>query len=297
MPQLNMNSHSPVVNVKQFDKMEFRLDHVNTDEDDSDVEECMQRRIPKIYKRLEKISPELQNKKSRHYMDFVPSEPMLSIHDQYKIHENILKLQNQIGMEIIQKNGQRKLGGPPPGWQGPVPGPGCEIFVGKIPRDIYEDEIYPLFRKIGEIYEMRLMMNFSGTNRGFCFIMYANPELAQRAIKELNNYPIRQNWFLGVVESVNNCRLHVTDLPSRIDAKTIIKKIWPVCEDLDKVYVFTSFNHSHSKHALITFKTHRSAAMARRRLLPERHRFFEKVDVRIEWAYPNIAVSNVQILD
>ncbi len=34
--------------------------------------------------------------------------------------------------------------GPPPGWEGPPPGRGCEIFVGKVPRDCYEDELVPV---------------------------------------------------------------------------------------------------------------------------------------------------------
>ena len=34
--------------------------------------------------------------------------------------------------------------GPPPGWEGPPPGKGCEIFVGKVPRDCYEDELVPV---------------------------------------------------------------------------------------------------------------------------------------------------------
>jgi hypothetical protein len=34
--------------------------------------------------------------------------------------------------------------GPPPGWEGPPPGKGSEIFVGKVPRDCYEDELVPV---------------------------------------------------------------------------------------------------------------------------------------------------------
>jgi len=46
--------------------------------------------------------------------------------------------------------------------------------VGKIPRDMYEDELVPLFEKAGRIYEFRLMMEFSGENRGYAFVMYTN---------------------------------------------------------------------------------------------------------------------------
>lgn len=50
----------------------------------------------------------------------------------------------------LQENGQRRYGGPPPGWDGPPPERGSEIFVGKLPRDLFEDELVPLCEKVRE---------------------------------------------------------------------------------------------------------------------------------------------------
>ena len=66
---------------------------------------------------------------------------------------------------------------------GQTPSKGCEVFVGKIPRDLYEDELVPVFEKIGKIYELRLMMDFSGSNRGYAFVMYTSTSDARRAVK------------------------------------------------------------------------------------------------------------------
>lgn len=150
-----------------------------------------------------------------------PQESFLD--ETYKNQQSLLELQERLGVNIVQKNGQRKLGGPPPGWTGSPPGAACEVFVGRIPRTVYEDVLYPIFSQVGEIYEMRLMMNFSGTNRGFCFVMYTKPEHAQEAIRKLNNYQIGHGWCLGVVKSVNNCRLHITELPSSTETKALIE--------------------------------------------------------------------------
>lgn len=107
--------------------------------------------------------------------------------------------------------GQRKYGGPPPDevFKGTQPGIGtevCEIFfcvtllvglccsvnksfslqvfVGKIPRDLYEDELVPLFESAGAIWDLRLMMDpLSGQNRGYAFITYCNKDDAQKAVK------------------------------------------------------------------------------------------------------------------
>lgn len=126
------------------------------------------------------------------------------------------------GFPMTQVNGQRKLG-PPPGWTGPIPDPSCEVFVGKIPRTIYEPELYPIFQKIGQVYEIRLMMDFSGTNRGYCFVMFSKFEYAQRAVRELNNYEIRPGRRIGVVASINNCRLCIGQLPTDIEPKLVIE--------------------------------------------------------------------------
>lgn len=50
----------------------------------------------------------------------------------------------------MQENGQRKYGGPPPGWDAAPPERGCEIFIGKLPRDLFEDELIPLCEKVSQ---------------------------------------------------------------------------------------------------------------------------------------------------
>lgn len=62
--------------------------------------------------------------------------------------------------------------------------PLCQIFVGKIPRDLFEDELVPLFEKAGPIWDLRLMMDpLSGLNRGYAFVTFCTKEAAQQAVK------------------------------------------------------------------------------------------------------------------
>lgn len=82
--------------------------------------------------------------------------------------------------------GQRKYGGPPPGWEGNTPGAGCEVFCGKIPKDMYEDELIPLFERCGTIWDLRLMMDpMTGTNRGYAFVTFTTRDATQRAVQEV----------------------------------------------------------------------------------------------------------------
>ena len=62
--------------------------------------------------------------------------------------------------------------------------------MGKIPRDLFEDELVPLFEKAGPIWDLRLMMDpLTGLNRGYVFVTFCTKEAAQEAVKLVNSPP------------------------------------------------------------------------------------------------------------
>ncbi|CAN0162691.1 unnamed protein product [Bubo scandiacus] len=146
------------------------------------------------------------------------------------------------GYNLIQENGQRKYGGPPPGWDGPPPERGCEIFIGKLPRDLFEDELVPLCEKE-----------------------------AKNAIKQLNNYEIRNGRLLGVCASVDNCRLFVGGIPKMKKREEILAEMKKVTDGVVDVIVYPSAADKTKNRgfAFVEYESHRAAAMARRKLLPE----------------------------
>lgn len=99
------------------------------------------------------------------------------------------------------------------GWDGPSPGARCEVFISHIPRDIYEDQLIPLFSSVGPLWEFRLMMNFSGQNRGFAYAKYPSSYLASAAIRLLNGYLLQPGWQLYVRHSVEKRQLCIGELP------------------------------------------------------------------------------------
>lgn len=91
-----------------------------------------------------------------------------------------------------------------------------QVFVGKIPRDLYEDELVPLFESAGPIWDLRLMMDpLSGQNRGYAFITYCNKDDAQKAVKlvssmagYLEKLKLYDNWnFLNIALFISNITL------------------------------------------------------------------------------------------
>lgn len=100
--------------------------------------------------------------------------------------EKIKEILNRTGYKLDVTTGQRKYGGPPPDWEGEPPASGCEVFCGKIPRDMYESELIPLFEKCGTIWDLRLMMDpMSGQNRGYAFVTFTTREAAQEAVRQV----------------------------------------------------------------------------------------------------------------
>nr|XP_060634426.1 RNA-binding protein 47 isoform X1 [Anolis sagrei ordinatus]XP_060634427.1 RNA-binding protein 47 isoform X1 [Anolis sagrei ordinatus]XP_060634428.1 RNA-binding protein 47 isoform X1 [Anolis sagrei ordinatus]XP_060634431.1 RNA-binding protein 47 isoform X1 [Anolis sagrei ordinatus] len=204
----------------------------------------------------------------------------------------LIQLMERTGYNLVQENGQRKYGGPPPGWEGLHPPRGCEVFVGKIPRDVYEDELVPVFETAGRIYEMRLMMDFDGKNRGYAFVMYTQKYEAKRAVKELNNYEIRPGRLLGVCCSVDNCRLFIGGIPKMKKREEILEEISKVTEGVLDVIVYASAADKMKNRgfAFVEYESHRAAAMARRKLMPGRIQLWGH-QIAVDWAEPEIDVD------
>ncbi|XP_062927671.1 APOBEC1 complementation factor isoform X2 [Mobula hypostoma] len=206
------------------------------------------------------------------------------------------------GYSLVQENGQRKYGGPPPDWEGPPPERGCEIFIGKLPRDLYEDELVPVLEKIGKVYELRMMMDFNGNNRGYAFVLFTNRQEAKDAIKQLNNYEIRNGRLLGVCASVDNCRLFVGGIPKTKQRDEILAEMKKVTEGVVDVIVYPSAADKSKNRgfAFVEYDSHRAAAMARRKLLPGRIQLWGH-PIAVDWAEPEVEVdeetmSSVKIL-
>ncbi|XP_053495959.1 APOBEC1 complementation factor isoform X1 [Ictalurus furcatus] len=206
------------------------------------------------------------------------------------------------GYQLHQENGQRRYGGPPPGWEGPPPERGSEIFVGKLPRDLFEDELVPLCEKFGKIYEVRMMMDFNGNNRGYAFVTFSTKQEAKNAMKQLNNYEIRNGRLLGVCASVDNCRLFVGGIPKTKKKEEILAEMKKVTDGVVEVIVYPSAADKSKNRgfAFVEYESHRAAAMARRKLLPGRIQLWGHA-IAVDWAEPEVEVdedtmSTVKIL-
>ncbi|XP_030645888.1 synaptotagmin binding, cytoplasmic RNA interacting protein, like isoform X2 [Chanos chanos] len=202
----------------------------------------------------------------------------------------IKALLERTGYTLDVTTGQRKYGGPPPEstHSGAQPTIGTEIFVGKIPRDLFEDELVPLFEKAGPIWDLRLMMDpLSGLNRGYAFVTFCTKEAAQQAVKLCNNSEIRPGKHIGVCISVANNRLFVGSIPKSKTKEQIVEEFSKVTEGLNDVILYHQPDDKKKNRGFcfLEYEDHKTAAQARRRLMSGKVKVWGNV-VTVEWADP-----------
>ncbi|XP_035017117.1 dead end protein 1 [Hippoglossus stenolepis] len=168
--------------------------------------------------------------------------------------------------KLIQVNGQRKYGGPPEVWQGPIPGANCEIFISQIPRDIYEDQLIPLFSSVGPLWEFRLMMNFSGQNRGFAYAKYSSSALATETICMLDGYMLEPGSCIKVSQSIEKRHLCIEELPATTRQEDLLKVLRVMAEGVQKVSL-TAGPGIEGVSATVRFSSHYTASMAKKMLV------------------------------
>lgn len=188
------------------------------------------------------------------------------------------------GSEARQQFGQR-ICGPPSDWAGPAPPRGSEVFIGNLPRDLYEDELIPVMEVAGVVYLARIMMDFTGATRGYAFVTYADPEAAHRATTSLNRLEIRPGRFIGVYHSFDNRRLFLGNIPKTSTRDEVMRQVKMHTEGVLDVTVHG--NHKDPKknrgYAFVRYETHRAATIARRKLL--------EINGHLSKAYPRVTVD------
>ncbi|OXA44824.1 APOBEC1 complementation factor-like [Folsomia candida] len=250
----------------------------------TEVEE-EERELPETFSRIvvgenaERLDPR-SSVLAREQRDMQNMEKLLT-----KTFEELGALADATGMPIIQENGQRTFGPRPNDTRTPMKG--TEVFVGKLPKYMNEAHVYNVFRPIGEIYQIRLMLDFNGHNRGFCFVQYYNTEDAKWAIATLNHYEIAEGRPIGVTGSVDNCKLFIGGIPKDKSEAEIFLELSRVTDNLVRVLAKAGRTSEtvNRGFAFAEYESHKDAAMARRKMIPGKILMWGKL-VHVDWAEP-----------
>ncbi|XP_029021831.1 dead end protein 1 [Betta splendens] len=183
--------------------------------------------------------------------------------------------------KLTQVNGQRKYGGPPEDWHGPTPGEGCEIYISQIPRDTYEDLLIPLCSSVGPLWEFRLMMNFSGQNRGFAYAKYSSPAVASDAVHQLHNHMLEPGVCLNVRRSTEKRQLVIGELPATTRQEDLLKVLQGLAEGVKWLSLKIEPGLK-GVSAIVAFSAHHTASMAKKRLVEVFKKQFN-LTITVKW--------------
>ncbi|NWT24903.1 DND1 protein, partial [Cardinalis cardinalis] len=195
--------------------------------------------------------------------------------------------QKETGIELVQINGQRHYGGPPPGWVGGPPPAGTEVYIARLPQDIYEDTLIPLFASVGVLYEFRLMMTFTGMNRGFAYARYASRQDARSAIATFHRFQLRHGCAIVVCWSTQKRELLVRGLGASVSQQELEATLQRVTEGIYSVTLHTSPSQKQARLAVLKYKSHQAAALAKKALM-EGNVSLGEAKMRVEWLDPQL---------
>ncbi|KAG8391488.1 hypothetical protein BUALT_Bualt01G0192900 [Buddleja alternifolia] len=100
-----------------------------------------------------------------------------------------------------------------------------EIFVGGLDKDATESDLRKVFSEVGEITEVRLMMNpQTKKNKGFAFLRFATVEQAKRACAQLKN-PVVHGKQCGVTPSQDSDTLFLGNICRTWTKETLKEKL------------------------------------------------------------------------
>uniref|UniRef100_UPI00358FCED1 probable RNA-binding protein 46 n=1 Tax=Myxine glutinosa TaxID=7769 RepID=UPI00358FCED1 len=198
---------------------------------------------------------------------------------------------------VTQINGQRKCG-PPPDWEGSPPPRGCEVFIRNIPHDAYENELLPLFHPVGRIYEFRLMMDYTGSTRGFAFVNYSHEREAISAIERLDNHTLRPGHSIRVLMSMDKRHIYIGGLPQDKCKMEILERLNWVTDGIEDVILGPvddrATRPTNYGFVYVQYISHDKATMARRKLMRYPFYLWDKL-IDVQWPDPG-EVAMVQDL-
>ncbi|CAL8267442.1 unnamed protein product [Boreogadus saida] len=195
---------------------------------------------------------------------------------------------NENNISLSQVNGQRRYGGPPDGWAGPAPVDGCEVFISQLPEDVFEDLLIPLFSSVGRLWEFRLMMNFSGWNRGFAYATYGSAGEAAQAVRRLHGHRLGAAKQLCVCHSTQKRQLCVGELPGAVEQPNVLQVLRALSDGVESV-ALKSGTDIKGVSALVVYESHHAAAMAKK-VIREGFKKHCSLTVSVKWHYSSTKV-------
>ncbi|KAK3028701.1 hypothetical protein RJ639_038954 [Escallonia herrerae] len=167
-----------------------------------------------------------------------------------------------------------------------------EIFIGGLDKDTKEADIRKVFEEVGEIFEVRLLVNAkTGKNKGFAFVRYSSAADAKKALTKYHTVEIcGKQCGTSPVEGNDTIFLGHIDKKWKSEDGIGIEKIDKVTVKADPNNV--EFNRG---FAFVEFETNKDAQNAFYKL-QKKDVFGKHMKIKVQWAEPLIEPDDEELL-
>lgn len=195
-------------------------------------------------------------------------------------------------LNTVQINGRRirtldKFLGSPPDSD-------CELYVNRIPRHYAEESIIQAFQRFGQIYEVRFMLDFDKSCRGYCYVRFVDQRAALRAKEVMSHFITEPFKTLKVNFSYDKCRLFIGNIPKEIDYNQIESELRIMFPKIKSILMRNKIdlpeNAKNRGFVFVDFFTHEDALEVKKLTTPGRIRKWGR-DLRVVWANPECPID------
>ncbi|MCO5563375.1 hypothetical protein L7F22_017016 [Adiantum nelumboides] len=171
-----------------------------------------------------------------------------------------------------------------------------EVFVGGLDKDATEDDIRAAFQPVGDVIEVRLMMNpATGKNKGYAFVQFATAEQAVLAATNFSAMQIRGKEC-GVLPNQDNDTLFIGNISRDWKPSEVLQKLkeFGVNGIEELTLIGDPQNEALNRgYAFLELATHYDAVNAFQRLQRPGVMFGYDRPAKVSWAQPLIEADAV----
>ncbi|KAH7439385.1 hypothetical protein KP509_04G058800 [Ceratopteris richardii] len=164
-----------------------------------------------------------------------------------------------------------------------------EVFVGGLDKEATEDDIRGVFKSIGNVIEVRLMMNpMTGKNKGYAFVRFETMEEAERAATDFSSIQIRGKEC-GVLPNQDNDTLFIGNISRDWKSSEVLQKVkeYGVSGIEELTLIGDPQNEALNRgYAFLELATHYDAVNAFQRLQRPGVMFGYDRPAKVSWAQP-----------
>lgn len=164
-----------------------------------------------------------------------------------------------------------------------------QLYCGRIPSEVDEQELFELFHSHGKIQEICLMLDAATQrHRGFAFVMFFDEETRKLAIEKLNNHEIRAMKRIKLTEYRPNRSLYIGNIPKSKDRQELLDEFKKQFDGVADVIVYRPLSNCrlHDQNrgfCFVEFDTHELARAAKRAIERESIKLFGCA-IFVDWA-------------